>query len=193
MVTQWIFLALVLLLAGQRLMELRLSARNERILRDQGAVELGEGLMPWLRLLHSVWLVSMVVEVFYYNRPFIPVVALFAVLMVLGGQALRYAAIHQLGTRWTVRVMVVPGAPPVTGGIYRYIRHPNYVGVILEIAFMPLIHTAWLTAIVFTVMNAIILRNRIRTEEAALRGAGGYDGAFGDTPRFVPRTPKDDG
>jgi methyltransferase len=168
MVTQWIFLAVVILLGAQRLFELRLSARNVAALRERGAIEMGDGLMPWMRLLHAAWLIAAPLEVFYYGRPFIPALAALAALGVLGGQALRYAAIHRLGPRWTVRVLVVPGAPPVTGGVLRWVRHPNYTGVILEILFLPLLHTAWVTATVFTVLNAIVLRSRIRTEEAAL-------------------------
>lgn len=186
MVTQWIFAALVVLIGLQRLLELRLSARNEAALRAQGAIEAGAGLMPWMRLFHATWLVAMVAEVFYFERPFIPLLAACAMLCALAGQALRYAAIRELGSRWTVRVLVLPDVPPVRRGIYRYLRHPNYVGVVLEIAFIPLIHGAWLTALVFTVLNALILRARIRTEEAALRRASDYEGVFSATPRFIP-------
>jgi methyltransferase len=85
--------------------------------------------------------------------------------------------------------MILPDAPPVTGGLYRRIRHPNYVGVILEIAFVPLVHTAWLTALVFSVLNALLLRVRIRAEERALRAANRYDEALGTVPRFLPQNP----
>lgn len=186
MVTQWIFAGLVCLLAAQRLAELRLSGRNERWLREQGAVEAGERLMPRLRLMHGAWLVAMIVEVFLLDRPFIPLLAAVAALGVLTGQVLRYAAIRELGVRWTVRVLVLPGSSPVVSGIYRRVRHPNYLGVILEILFVPLLHTAWITAIVFTILNAIALRSRIRSEEEALREVSDYDGAFRTTPRLVP-------
>lgn len=182
----WIFAGAVALLAVQRLLELRLSARNVRALRQRGATEAGAAHMRWMRLLHGAWLLAMPLEVFLLDRPFVAPLAALALVGVLAGQALRYAAIRALGDRWTVNVMVLPGAPPVTGGIYRRVRHPNYLGVILEIACMPLLHGAWLTAAVFTLLNALMLRTRIRAEEAALRSAGAYDEVLGDRPRFIP-------
>jgi methyltransferase len=186
MVTPWVFLALVALLAAQRLMELRISARHERALRQQGAREAGRGHMPWMRLMHASWLVAMPLEVFLLDRPFIPLLALIAFAGVIAGQALRYGAIRALGERWTVNIMVLPEAPPVAGGIYRHVRHPNYLGVILEIAFFPLLHGAWITALSFTILNGLVLRTRIRAEEAALRQVSDYDAALGDRPRFIP-------
>lgn len=184
--TNLLFAGVVALLAVQRLAELRLSARNVAKLRAQGAVEAGAGHMPVMRAMHAAWFVAMIAEVFLLGRPFVPWLAAVALVGLLAGQALRYAAIRALGDRWTVNVMVLPGAPPVTGGLYRRIRHPNYLGVILEIASVPLLHTAYLTSIVFTVLNALLLRVRIRAEERALREANDYDAAL-PRPRFVPR------
>lgn len=185
--TQLLFLALVLTLAAQRLWELRLSTRHEAALRAQGAREAGAGHFTAMRLLHTLWFVAMVAEVFLLERPFVPWLAVVGVAGLIAGQALRYAAIRTLGERWTVRVLVLPGATPVSGGIYRWIRHPNYLGVILEIAAVPLIHTAWLTSLAFSVLNALLLRVRIRTEETALRETSTYDAAFRERPRFLPR------
>ena len=106
---------------------------------------------------------------------------------LLAGQGLRYAAIHTLGERWTVRVMTLPGAAPVTHGIYHFIRHPNYLGVMLEIAAVPLIHSAYLTAITFSIANGLLLAWRIRTEEAALNEQNNYEQSFADRPRFLPK------
>ena len=186
MVTEWLFAGVVALLVGQRLAELRRSARNVAALRARGAVEVGAGHMPVMRLLHAAWFVAMLAEVFFLGRPFIPWLAALALVGLAAGQALRYAAIRALGDRWTVNIMVLPDAPPVTGGLYRRIRHPNYLGVILEIASVPLVHTAWLTALVFTVLNALLLRVRIRAEEQALREANDYESALGERPRFLP-------
>lgn len=189
MVTAWLFAGVVALLAVQRLAELRLSARNVAKLRARGAVEAGAGHMPVMRALHAAWFAAMLAEVFVLGRPFVPWLAALALVGLFAGQALRYAAIRALGERWTVNVMVLPGAPAVTSGLYRRIRHPNYLGVILEIACVPLLHTAWLTALVFTVLNALLLRVRIRAEESALREANGYDAALGNRPRLVPYRP----
>ena len=185
--TQTLFLGLVAMIAVQRLLELRRSARNGATLRAQGAYEVGSGHMPAMRLLHTAWFAAMLAEVILLDRPFVPGLAALALLGLIAGQALRYAAIRALGGRWTVNIMVLPAAPPITSGLYRRIRHPNYLGVMLEIAFVPLLHTAWLTSVVFSILNALLLRVRIRAEEAALREANGYDAVLGERPRFVPR------
>lgn len=187
MVTKWIFLGLVLLLALQRLLEMRLSRRNETHLRAQGGQEHAPGHFQAMKALHAGWFLSMIGEVFGLNRPFLPWLAALALLGLVAGQALRYAAIYTLGKRWTVRIFTLPGAPPIQHGIYRYLRHPNYLGVILEVAAVPLLHTAYLTAIVFSSLNAGLFVVRIRAEENALRADNDYANAFADRPRFLPR------
>ncbi|MEM1041943.1 MAG: isoprenylcysteine carboxylmethyltransferase family protein [Bacteroidota bacterium] len=184
--TEWLFFGLVALIAVQRVAELRLSRRNAEAIRAQGGVEAGAGHMPWMKAMHTAWFVAMLAEVFLLGRPFVPWLAVVGFVGLGVGQALRYAAIRTLGPRWTTNIMILPGAPPVTSGLYRRIRHPNYLGVILEIAAVPLIHTAWGTALVFTVLNALVLRVRIRAEEAALREANAYDASVGQRPRFIP-------
>jgi methyltransferase len=99
---------------------------------------------------------------------------------------LRYWAIGTLGSRWNTRIVVVPGAAPVVGGPFRFLRHPNYLAVILEIAFLPLLHSAWLSAVVFSLANAALLRVRIAAEEKALAEASGYERAFAGRPRLIP-------
>lgn len=103
----------------------------------------------------------------------------------LGAQGLRYWAVITLGERWNVRVIVLANAPPpVAGGPYRYLRHPNYVAVAVEMACVPLIHGAWLTAVLFSTANAVVLAVRIRIEEAALGPL--YLETFKNTRRFLP-------
>lgn len=185
--TGWLFLFLVILLGIQRLAELRRSSRNERRILDLGGSEHAPHQFRVMRLLHITWFLAMVAEVFGLQRPFHPALALGASFVFLAGQALRYAAIHTLGERWTVRVMTLPGAKPVNGGIYRYIRHPNYLGVIFEIGAVPLLHSAYLTSIFFSIANALLLVWRIHTEEAALSEQNDYEQAFADRPRFLPK------
>jgi methyltransferase len=168
------------------LAELRLSRRNEQELRALGAREHASGHFIAMQLLHTLWLVSIVLEVTLLRPPFQLWVSALAAVGFAIGQCLRYAAIHTLGRRWTVRVLTVPGAAPVTSGIYRYLRHPNYLGVVLEIAALPLMHSAWRTAIVFSLANAVLLAVRIRKEERALSENGGYVEALGPLPRFWP-------
>jgi methyltransferase len=168
------FLSAVYLVAGvclvglQRLLELAHSRRNERRLRAMGAVELGARHYPFMVALHTLWLASTLVEGLQ-RGPEIPTwwpVPLAAFLLV---QPLRYWAIVSLGANWNTRVLVVPGGEVVKSGPYRYISHPNYVVVAVEILTFPLIFGAWITALVFSILNAALLFVRIRTENRALQ------------------------
>ncbi len=186
MTTIQVFVVFVVLVALERLAELRLSRRNESRLYELGAREHASGHFIAMQLLHTLWLVSIVLEVTLLRPSFQLWVSGLAALCFGVGQCLRYAAIHALGGRWTVRVFVLPGAAPVTRGIYRYLRHPNYLGVVLEIAALPLMHSAWRSAVVFSLANAVLLTVRIRKEEHALSANGGYDEALGPLPRLWP-------
>jgi methyltransferase len=187
MVTRLAFTGLVVALAGQRLLELRKSRTNERELLHKGAREHASRHFTLMRLLHASWLVAMPLEVFLLRAPFRPPLALLATAGAASGQALRYAAMHALGPRWTVRIFTLPGEPAVTSGIYKRLRHPNYVGVALEIACVPLIHGAWRSALAFSALNALLLRVRIRSEERALAADSRYTELFASRPRFVPK------
>jgi methyltransferase len=184
--SQLFFLVFVALVALQRLAELRLSRRNEKQLRKLGAREHAPGHFVAMQLLHTLWLVSVVLEVTLLRPPFQPWVSVPAALCFGIGQCLRYAAIKALGGRWSVRILTLPGAAPIAQGVYRYLRHPNYLGVVLEIAALPLMHSAWRSALVFSLANAVLLVVRIREEERALTGNGGYDEALGPLRRFWP-------
>ena len=186
MTTEQIFVAFVVLVALERLAKLRLSQRNERQLRKLGAREHAAEHFIAMQLLHTLWLVSVVLEVTLLRPPFQLWVGALAALCFGVGQCLRYAAIHALGGRWSVRVLTLPGAAPVAKGVYRYMRHPNYLGVVLEIAALPLMHSAWRSAVIFSLANAVLLAVRIRKEEYALRANGGYDEALGPLPRLWP-------
>jgi methyltransferase len=189
MVTQTLFFGIVTLLMIQRLMELRRSRRNETKLLAAGGREHGAWQLVLMKLMHGAWFTSMVAEVYLLERPLVPAVAAAASVGFVSGQLLRYAAIRQLGWRWTVRVITVPGAPVVDGGVFRYLRHPNYLGVILEIVSVPLLHGAVLTALAFSIANAALLLLRIRTEEQALRLDNCYDRSFGHRRRLIPGRP----
>lgn len=156
----WIVLALVAL---QRLAELIYSARNTRRLLAAGGVEIGATQYPFFILVHATWLASM--------AAFVPPSAP-ANWWLLGAyalvQPLRVWTIATLGPYWTTRIVTVPGAPLVTSGPYRFLRHPNYVVVCAEIALLPLAFGAVEIAIVFSILNAALLSWRIRVEERAL-------------------------
>ncbi|MDP9424602.1 MAG: hypothetical protein M3P37_00845 [Actinomycetota bacterium] len=167
MLTVVLILALAII-AVQRLLELVLARRNERRARARGAIERGQGHYPLIVGLHSLWLVSTLVEglVRGPEAPSFWPVALALLLLV---QPLRYWAIFSLGPYWNTKILVVPGAKVVAGGPYRYVSHPNYVVVVVEILTFPLIFGAWWTALVFTALNAAVLYVRIREENRTLR------------------------
>ncbi|MEM8930080.1 MAG: isoprenylcysteine carboxylmethyltransferase family protein [Acidobacteriota bacterium] len=181
------FLVLILAVVVERLVELVITQRNAHRLRARGGHPVGESHYPWMVALHTGLLIAAPAEVFLLDRAFVPTIGWTALATVGATMALRYWAITTLGDRWTTRVFVVPGEPPVLGGPYRFLRHPNYTAVILEVAALPLVHGAWWTALVGSVLNAFVLRTRIRAEESALEEAAGYFDVLGDRPRFVPR------
>jgi methyltransferase len=171
--TRVLFTVLVLAAAVGRLLELRIANRNRRLLLARGGIEASPGHYPWMVALHSVWLVSCLAEVWLLRRPFVPVLAAAALAVFLGAFALRMWVISTLGERWTTRIVCLPGAALITGGPYRWLRHPNYLAVVLEIVSLPLVHTAWLTSLVFSLLDALLLRVRIRAEEEALQQISG--------------------
>ena len=151
------------LVALERLGELALSARNTRLLLEQGAHEAGRGHFPLFILLHGGWLVAMLAAAPGDGTIHWAAAAVFALLQVL-----RVWVLATLGGRWTTRIIVLPGAPLVQSGPYRYLRHPNYLVVVGEIAALPLVFGEWQVAAVFTVLNGVLLAWRIKVEEAAL-------------------------
>ena len=168
----------VVLVATQRLLELVLARRNERKTRVKGAVERGREYYPFIVALHSLWLVSTLVEGILRGLEF-PTVWPVPLALFLLVQPLRYWAIFSLRESWNTKILVVPGAKLVRRGPYRYLNHPNYVVVVVEIITLPLIFGAWVTALVFTALNAILLYIRIREENRALTELSGP----GQTPR----------
>jgi len=164
-----LFGALVLATGIERLAELVVSARNARWSFARGGRESGRGHFPAMVALHTGLLVACVVEAALADRPFLPWLGWPALVVVLASQALRWWCISVLGPRWNTRVIVVPGLPLVRRGPYRLLSHPNYVAVVAEGVALPLVHTAWVTALLFTVLNAVLLgRFRIPAEERAL-------------------------
>ena len=168
MVKRLLFAGLVAALGLQRLFELRLSRRNEQRILQEGGREHTPETYRRIVALHAAWFCAMLLEVFAGRRRFRPRLAVLALGLFAAGQALRLTAIRTLGPRWSTRVMTMPGAGPVRRGIYRHIRHPNYLGVELEILAVPLVHSAYLTSAVFGAANLLLLRDRIRREEQAL-------------------------
>jgi methyltransferase len=168
--TGW-YALLVVGVALIRLVELSVAQRNLRWARERGGVETGAGHYPVMVALHTALLVGCLVEVFAADRPFLPALGWPMLALLVAAHALRWWCIRTLGPQWNTRVVRVPGMPLVTGGPYRRLNHPNYVAVVVEGFALPLVHTAWITAIAFTVLNALLLRVRLRVETQALAEA----------------------
>lgn len=171
------FTVLIALIAVQRLWELGISNRHLRVLRARGAYEVGAAHYPWMVALHTGFLISCPAEVWLLSRPWRPEIAVAALAVLVAALGLRWWVLSTLGDRWTTRVMVLPGEKLITDGPYRWLRHPNYAVVVLEIAAIPMLHGAWLTAAVFSVANFMLLRARIGVEDAALGHATGSGAA----------------
>ena len=171
MLTRFIFMGIIAAIILQRLFEIRLSDRNWAEILQRGGQEHGDNLLGAVKVLQVSWWIAMIAEVWYLDRPFLPVLAAVSLTATIAGQILRYLSMQALEWRWTLPIMTVPGMPVVETGLYRYVRHPNWLGVILEIAFLPLIHSAYFTAIAFSLANAWLMSKRIKTEERALKEA----------------------
>lgn len=157
----------VVVVAAQRIGELVLSARNARLVRLRGAREYGSRHFPLLVFVHVAFLVCLAAEVLFLGaRP--PRWWPLCLALWMGAQALRYSAMRALGDRWNVRILVVPGEPPVSSGPYRFLRHPNYVAVAVELLAASMMFGAWRTALVFTLLDGVALWVRVRAENAAL-------------------------
>ena len=185
-----LYFAFLALLVGERMFELRLSARHARSALARGGVEVGERHFAVMKALHTAFFAGCVLEVWLLQRPFLPALGVPMLGLALAAQALRWWAVASLGPAWNVRVIVVPGDRLVTRGPYRFLRHPNYAAVVLEGIAVPLVHTAWLTALVFSVANAALLVVRIRSEERALARLGDGAEALAARPRFWPARPQ---
>lgn len=163
------YAALIAAVALERVAELVVSRRHLAWALARGGREYGFGHYPFMVVLHTGLLVACLVEA--AHRPFLPVLGWSMLAVVVLAQILRWWCITTLGPRWNTRIIVIPGLPLVARGPYRWLRHPNYVAVVLEGLALPLVHTAWVTALVFTVANAGLLRVRIQAENAAMTQA----------------------
>jgi methyltransferase len=170
------FTLLVAAVACERLAELVVSKRNAAWSMARGGRESGQRHYVVMVVLHTGLLAGALAETWLRRPAFVPALGLTMLALVLASQALRWWCIATLGHRWNTRVIVVPGLPRIASGPYRWLRHPNYVAVVVEGFALPLVHTAWITAAAFTACNAVVLAVRIRVEEAALQALVTADG-----------------
>lgn len=163
------FVLFLLAIGLERLTELAVARRNAAWSRARGGVEEGAALYPYLVVLHTALLAGALLEACWAHRPFVAALGWPMLVLVVLSQWLRWWCIKTLGRQWNTRVIVVPGMARVGGGPYALMPHPNYLAVAVEGAALPLVHTAWVTATAFTVLNALLLRIRIAQEDLALR------------------------
>jgi len=181
------YLALLVVVGAERLAELMISRRNQRQLEQQGVHKVAEPHFRWLVFYHGVILVGAGAEVLFLHRPLIPALAISMAVLFILSNVLRWWVIHILEGHWNVEVMNSSSVGVVTTGPYRWIRHPNYVGVVIEVFSLPLIHTAWITSIFATLGYMELLRRRIKVEDGVLLANPAYRQAMGGKPKFFPR------
>jgi methyltransferase len=173
----FLFITLIIL---QRMVELVIAKRNEHRMKSQGAMEFGKEHYRWIVLVHSLFFVSYILEVLILHKQLSPVWPVVLALLLMT-QAARVWALMSLGMFWNTKIIVLPNAKVVRKGPYRYIKHPNYVIVAAEFLLIPLLFQAYVTAILFSILNAVILAVRIPAEEKALRSLTEYERVFADS------------
>lgn len=179
--------ALLVAVGLGRLIELGISRRRQQRLLQAGVARVPERHFRAMVLLHTGVLVAAALEVWWLKRPFVRLLALPMALLLLAANALRWWVIATLAGHWNVQIMDSVADGVVTHGPYRWVRHPNYAAVFLELLALPLIHSAWLTSLVGGVAHLWVLRQRISTEERILMAHPIYRHAMGTKPRFLPR------
>jgi len=183
-ISETAYLLLLLLIVAERAFEVIISRRNARIAFEKGAVESGREHYRIMVGMHALFLVACALESLLDVHDDWRTLSMLALIATFAAEFIRYGAVVTLGEHWNTRIIVRPDTAPVTRGIYRWMRHPNYVAVSLEIVALPLIRICWVTAIIFTLANAWVLSKRIPAEEAALGES--YAAAFAKVARFVP-------
>ncbi|MCY8425062.1 isoprenylcysteine carboxyl methyltransferase family protein [Bacillus vallismortis] len=161
------FWLLIVILMTQRLAEMAVARQNEQKVKKQGAIEFGESHYPYIIIMHILFFLSFIAEVLMLNKQpsswWIGIAA-----AILSVQAVRYWALCSLGAHWNTKILIIPGAELVKKGPYKWIKHPNYTVVILEILLIPLLYRAYVTMCLFSIFNAVLLTVRIRAEDKAL-------------------------
>lgn len=186
-VTRIGYLVLLAAFAAGRLAELVISRRNQRALQSQGASRVAEPRFPWMVILHVSVFVAAGAEVIFLHRKLIPALAIPMVILFFLSNVLRWWVIGTLKSHWNVQVMDSARIGVVSSGPYRWVRHPNYVAVFVELVSLPLIYSAWITAIFAAAGNAWVLHNRLAVEDRVLLANPDYRAAMGGKPRFLPK------
>ena len=185
-VTVIAFLALLLAVAALRVVELQISRRHQASMIEHGASKVAEPRFGWMVALHTTVLVGAAMEVIFLHRPFIPLLSAAMFTIFLAANAVRWWVIRTLGEHWNVQVMDSTRLGVIVSGPFRFVRHPNYAAVFAEMLALPLIHTAWITALAGSIAHVVVLAQRLSTEERVLFADPGYRSAMANKPRFLP-------
>jgi methyltransferase len=181
------YLLLLALVGSLRIAEVILSGRNQRRMIAKGIAKIPERYFPWMVLFHIGILLSAALEVVLLRRPLIPTLAMAAGILMVLATGLRWWVIRTMSEHWNIQIMSSAKLGVVVGGPFRWIRHPNYVAVFVELIALPLIYSAWITALTGAIVHAWILSRRIKTEESVLLSSSAYVAEMSGKPRFVPR------
>jgi len=182
----WLFLALLFAVAALRIFELRVSKSHQREMSTRGASRVNDPYFRWMAMFHTLVLIGAAVEVILLRRPLIVALAIPMLLLFLATNLVRWWVIRTLGQHWNVNVVDSTKLGVITTGPFRYVRHPNYAAVFCEMIALPLIHTAWITALAGGVVHIIILSLRLSIEDPMLLSNPDYAAAMGSKPRFLP-------
>jgi len=180
------FLALLAAVGLLRIVELQISKRHQQEMVARGAAKVTEPRFRWMVVLHTAVLVGAALEVVLLKRPFIPALAAIMFVIFLAANAVRWWVIRTMGQHWNVQVVNSTSLGVVGSGPFRYVRHPNYAAVFSEMVALPLIHTAWITATVGALAHAVVLSQRVSTEERVLLANAEYRATMGNKARFIP-------
>ncbi|MGZ4159476.1 MAG: isoprenylcysteine carboxyl methyltransferase family protein [Neobacillus sp.] len=180
------FLAFLAIIIVQRIIELFIARRNEKWMKQRGAIEFGRKHYRYIVWMHMLFFISLCLEKILFNRELSYIWPVLVLIFSIA-QIIRIWAIFSLGKYWNTKIIVLPNAGVVRKGPYRYIKHPNYFVVSIELTVVPLLFGAYITAVLFTFLNFIMLSIRIPEEEVALKKLTEYEGIFQNCNRFLPK------
>ena len=181
-----LFLALLLAVAALRIFELRISKRHQQRMTSRGAAMVKDPYFRWMAMFHTLVLVGAAAEVVFLHRPFIAALGAPMLVLFLAANLVRWWVIRTLGEHWNVQVVDSTKLGFVASGPFRYVRHPNYAAVFMEMIALPLIHTAWITALAGAIAHVIVLSMRLSVEDPVLLSNPDYVATMGSKPRFLP-------
>lgn len=182
----YLFLGLLFAVAVLRIFELRISKRHQQQMTSRGAAKVDDPYFRWMAMFHTLVLAGAAAEVVILRRPLIPGLAIPMFALFVAANAVRWWVIRTLGEHWNVQVVDSTKLGFVSSGPFRYVRHPNYAAVFVEMIALPLIHTAWITAFAGTIAHIVVLSLRLSVEDPVLLSNPEYAARMGSKPRFLP-------